>query len=100
MPSYTLTKSQLESMMDLGRNIGLDRSEVYAAVPSNMEPSGFVVRRRMTLFSALVTIVIIVIASFIFLVITGTYPLNSPNATYAPGSRYGSVSPNDFIDNI
>jgi hypothetical protein len=96
MHSSTLTKSQLKSIVALGKNIGLDRNEVYAAVPSNMDPSGFVVNRRMTLFSALLTLVIIVVASFLFLVITGNYPLNDPNATYAPGSRYGSISPNDF----
>jgi hypothetical protein len=96
---YAFTKSQLESMEALGRSIGLTRREVCAVVPSNMDPSGFIGRRRMTLFSALITIIIIVFSSFLFLIITGNYPFNSPTTTtptYTPGSRYGSISPNDF----
>jgi hypothetical protein len=96
--STTLTRSKLESMVALGKSIGLDRREVYAAVPSNMDPAGLLVRKRMTLFSALITILIIVVASFLFLVITGNYPINNTAPTYTPGSRYGSISPKDFTN--
>jgi hypothetical protein len=96
--SDTTTKLKLESMRILGKNIGLDRNEVYAAVPSHMDPSGLTGRRRTTFFSVLVTIVIILFGSFLVLVITGNYPFNSPTTTYTPGSRYRSISPNDFIN--
>jgi hypothetical protein len=96
--SKTLTRSKLESMVALGKSIGLDRREVYAAVPSNMDPAGSLVRKKMTPFSALITILIIVVAGFLFLVITGNYPINNPVPTYTPGSRYGSIRPKDFTN--
>ena len=94
--SDSLTKSQLDSMETLGKKIGLDKGEIYAAVPSSMHPAGFVERRRMTLLSALISIFIIILGSFLFLVLTGSYPPNDPVYTYTPGTKYGSISPNDF----
>ena len=93
--SDSLTKSQIESIERLGEKIGLDRSEIVAAVPSAMNPAGFGERRRMTLGRALISIFLILLGSFLLLVLTGNYPLD-PGFTYTPGIRYGSISPVDF----
>ena len=93
--SDSLTKSQMESIAVLGEKVGLNKSEIFAAVPSGMNPAGFGERRRMTLFSAIVSIVIIILGSFLFMVLIGNYP-PEPVYTYTPGTRYGSISPDDF----
>ena len=96
--SDSITKSQLKSMETLGEKIGLDRREVYAAVPSGIYPQGIADRRRMNLFSAVLSIFIIIVGSFLFLILTGSYPPDGPAYTYTPGTRYGSISPNDFTN--
>ena len=85
----------MESIAILGEKVGLNKSEIYAAVPSGMSPHGIVYRRRMTLFTALASIFIIILGSFLFMVLTGNYP-PEPVSTYTPGTRYGSISPEDF----
>lgn len=93
--SDSLTKSQIESIELLGEKVGLDKSEIVAAVPSTINPGGFGERKRMTLFTALISIFIIILGSFLLLVLTGNYPPD-PFYTYTPGTRYGSISPDDF----
>jgi hypothetical protein len=80
----------------LGENIGLDKNEIHAAVPGHFGPLHVGDRRRMTLFSYLMAILLIVAVSFVILVFTGNYPLSDPSTTYTPGTRYGSISPRDF----
>jgi hypothetical protein len=93
---YRITATQRETIQRIGKRIGLDRSEINPALPSQVEPSGLTTGRRLTCFSVIITIIIILFASFLFLVATGNYPFNTPTSTYTPGTRYGSIKPCDF----
>ncbi|MFW9812643.1 MAG: hypothetical protein ACFFF9_09305 [Candidatus Thorarchaeota archaeon] len=94
--SQFLSPSQLQMIETLGENIGLDKEEIHAAVPGHLGPFHAGDRRRMTLFSYLIAILLIVAVSLVILVFTGNYPLSDPSTTYTPGTRYGSISPRDF----
>jgi hypothetical protein len=94
--SQSFSSSQLRMIETLGENIGLDKKEIHAAVPSPLGPLHASDRKRMTLFSYLMAILLIVAVSFVILVFTGNYPLNDPSTTYTPGTRYGTIRPDDF----
>lgn len=98
--SEVLTKKQIEDMTRLGESIGLKKKEVYAATNLPIDNIASFGRGKITLFGVLVSIIIIVCISFgIALIMNfGQFFDPAPTYTYTPGTRYGSISPNDFTN--
>jgi len=95
-----LTKKQIEDMTRLGESLGLKKKEVYAATNLPIDNIASVGRGRITLFGVVVSIIIIVGISFgiALLMNFGQFFDPTPTYTYTPGTRYGSISPNDFTN--
>ena len=98
--SEVLTKKQIEDMTRLGESLGLKKKEVYAATNLPIDNIASVGRGRITLFGVIVSIIIIVGISFgiALLMNFGQFFDPTPTYTYTPGTRYGSISPNDFTN--
>lgn len=88
----TPPEKQLKKLEMLGESIGLNRKEVVAAytTPTNLTQWS---ARRLTPFSACVMILVILVVSFLILALPSIY---APPSTYAWGTRYGSIKPQDF----
>jgi len=84
-------KNQLKKLELLGEKIGLNEKEVVAAYnpPFNMTHW----RSRLTLFTTCVLILAVFVVSFLLFTL-GT--INNPPSTYAWGTRYGTIKPQDF----
>lgn len=98
--SEVMTKKQIEDMTRLGESIGLKRKEVYAATNLPIDNMASFGRGRITLFGVIVSIIIIIGISFgiALLMNMGQLIDPTPTYTYTPGTRYGSISPNDFTN--
>lgn len=96
--SEVLTKKQIEDVTRLGESVGLKKKEVYAATNLPLDNMASFGRGRITLFGVIVSIIIIVGISFgiAMLMNYGQFFDPTPTYTYTPGTRYGSISPNDF----
>ncbi len=93
-----ITKKQMANMERLGTSLGLKKNEILAATNlpiDNMESVG---RGKITLFGLLVSIIVVVCVTFgVSLLLNNFHFFDStPTFTYTPGTRYGSISPNDF----
>lgn len=88
------TRKQLAEIEALGKCIGLDGKEIYAATgfPINNE---YLQKRRLTPLSVCIMVLVIIIIGFVILVLTGYFP--RPPEVYGAGTRYGSIKPKDFI---
>jgi hypothetical protein len=95
------TKKQFDKISSIGKSIGLQRKEIVAAtsLPIGHIASGG--RNKISFFGVFMIIVIIACISFgLTLLMSSGYFDSSPTFTYAPGTKYGSINPNDFTDNV
>ncbi len=94
MPRQIPTQKQLAEIETLGKGIGLDVKEIYAA--TNLEINNVQLTKRwLTPLTIFVMIITIIILSFVILIVAGIYP--RPPTIYGAGPRYGSIKPRDFI---
>lgn len=91
--------NQLEEIENLGSKIGLEQSEIYAATGLPIDNINSMSRNRITLLGLVIGIFAVTCISFaIIVILNGGHLVNpTPTYTYTPGSRYGSISPEDFI---
>lgn len=93
-PRQIPTQKQLAEIEILGKGIGLNINEIYAA--TNLEINNEQLTKRwLTPLTVFVMIVVIIILSFVILILAGIYP--NPPTIYGAGPRYGSIKPQDFI---
>ena len=86
---------QLNQIELLGENIGLSKTEVYAALDPPIASTGIDTKQRLTLFLTIVTVFVVAILGVLitwFVVDPESFPI----PTYVPGSLYGSIAPRDF----
>jgi hypothetical protein len=98
--SQDLTARQIEDFTRLGESLGLKKREIYAATNLPIDHIASAGRSKVTLFGVLLSIIIIICISFglALLMNYGHFFDPSPTFTYAPGTKYGSISPNDFMN--
>jgi hypothetical protein len=90
------TREQMGKISGLGKSIGLQKNEIIAAVDTPLVQSGITGKSRLSLFIAII-VVTIVAAIGILIMWYFVDPETSPIPTYAPGSFYGSIRPQDFL---
>lgn len=92
-----MSKQQLSKIHQLGRNIGLDREEITAAIdrPQSGVQKGGLSNNRFFRGITIASILIIAIG-VILIVWYFVGPESSPIHTYTPGTDYGSIKPRDF----
>lgn len=94
------TSSQLEKIEDLGFRIGLEKSEIRKATGLPIDNMDMMSRSKITFFGVMVAVLVVVFISFaIAILLNGGRlfdPFGVPTYTYSPGTRYGSISPDDF----
>ena len=94
-----VTSKQAAIIRSLGESIGLERGEVIAATSlpiDNIDARG---RGEVSILGVVVAVFVVMIISFgIIIMMAGGNVVFTPvpTYTYAPGTRYGSISPNDF----
>ena len=95
-----LTKRQTEGLLRLGESIGLEKKEIVAATNIPIDNIRYIERSRATLFGLFVTILLIIciVLGLSLLQIYGDPLPGRP--TYTPGTKYGSISPNDFGNGV
>lgn len=90
-----LSQTQIARIVSLGRDIGLEDDEVVLA----MEPTGVGLpdQHMSKAVYALSTLVVFVAAIIVFVAMWHLVsPETSPIPTYAPGTFYGTIKPQDF----
>ena len=96
-----ISQKQIANMEQLGASLGLKKNEIFAATNLPIDNMDSVNRGKITLFGLLVSIIIIVCVSFGVALLLNNLnffdPAPHPTYTYTPGTRYGSISPNDFV---
>jgi hypothetical protein len=97
IPRDGMTREQFAKIELLGRNIGLERDDIIAAVEGPIPGPGVPGRSRFLLAVNLVVVTIIVVAA-VLLMWTVIDPETSPIRTYVPGSLYGIIKPEDFVN--
>jgi hypothetical protein len=95
-----ISQKQVANLERLGASLGLQQNEIYAAtsIPiDNMQSMG---RGKVTLFGVLVSIIVVVCIAFGLALLMNNFNFFTPTPTYTytPGTRYGSISPEDFIN--
>jgi len=101
MIEKTMTRSglsgeQLSKIEQLGRNVGLEREEIIAAIDSPIPNSGIPGHPKSLLIVTFVAMAVIVVG-IVLIVWTVVDPETSPIHTYVPGSLYGAIRPQDFV---
>lgn len=89
------SKVQLNQIELLGKNIGLSKSEVRAALDPPFGGTGIDTKQKLTVFLTIVVVFVIAIMGVLvtwFVVDPESFPI----PTYVPGSLYGSIAPRDF----
>ena len=96
--SKKVSDYQIGKLEDLGKSIGMKRSEVIAATNLPIDHINLGRGGRATLLGVLVCIIFLACISFaVALLMSNPQFLGpTPTYTYAPGTRYGSISPADF----
>jgi hypothetical protein len=97
IPKTRLTKKQISRIELLGSNIGLEKEDIIAAVDGPIPVSGVAGRSRFILLANIIVVTVVVIAA-VLLVWTVVDPETSPIRTYAPGSLYCTIKPEDFAN--
>jgi len=90
-----MSTCQLSNIRQLGESIGLTSDEVTAAVESQIDGVRGNGSSRFQFFAVIVTICVIVVG-LVLLVWMVVDPATSPIHTYAPGTDYGTIKPQDF----
>lgn len=98
MLSKNFTDYQIDKLENLGKSIGMKRSDIIAATNLPIDHINMGGGRRATLFGVLVCIIVLACVTFVVALLMSNPQIlgPTPTYTYAPGSRYGSISPNDF----
>ena len=100
MYSRSLTKKQTKEFMRLGESIGLEKKEIIAATNIPIDNIRYIGRSRATLLGLILTISLIICIFFgLSLLNIGGDPLLG-RPTYTPGTKYGSISPTDFVNSV
>ena len=89
------SREQLRKISDLGKSVGLEKHEIIAAIDAPIAKPGIGGKSRLSLFFSLV-VVTIVAAIAILITWYIVDPDSFPIPTYAPGTFYGSIRPQDF----
>lgn len=89
------TREQLREITRLGESIGLERSEVVAAIDAPLSNQGVPGGGRASIIIPMILVSIIVVCS-ILLIWAVVDPESFPIHTYAPGTFYGTIRPQDF----
>ena len=89
------TKEQLSKIATLGESIGLQRSEIIAAIDAPLPNQGIPVSGRKSLFIPLILVSILIVVSAM-LAWAAIDPDSFPFHVYAPGTFYGTIRPQDF----
>ena len=89
------TRGQLREIARLGESVGLERGEIIAAIDAPLSSQGVPGTGRASIFIATILLTIIVVGS-ILLVWAVVDPESFPIHTYAPGTFYGTIRPQDF----
>ncbi|TFH06150.1 MAG: hypothetical protein E4H14_11390 [Candidatus Thorarchaeota archaeon] len=93
-----ITKKQIATMEHLGASLGLKKYEIFAATNLPIDNMQSVGRGKISLFGLLVSIIVVVCISIGLTLLLNNFHFFdlTPTYTYTPGTRYGSISPNDF----
>ena len=91
------TREQMREITKLGESVGLERGEIIAAVDAPLTPQGIPSDRRMPIIIPMILISIIIIFSILIVwAIADPESFPIPIPTYAPGTFYGTIRPQDF----
>ena len=91
----TPTREQLSKITRLGGSVGLEKSEIIAAIDAPLSNQGIPSQGRASIFIRLILLSILVVASILIIwvvVDSGSAPIH----TYVPGTDYGTIRPQDF----
>ena len=91
------SREQLRKISALGKSVGLEKHEIIAAIDAPIAKPGIGGYDRLSLYIILILVTIIVAIGILFT----WYVVNPelfPIRTYAPGSFYGSIKPQDFAN--
>ncbi len=89
------SRQQLIRIELLGEDVGLSKSEVFAALDPRLSTPGIESKFRLSLFMSIIVMIVIAILSVLvtwFVVDPESFPV----PTYIPGSLYATISPKDF----
>jgi len=89
------TDSDIDRIESLGLAIGLERSEIRAATGLPMDNMRNGTERRIALLDRVICRVVCLIILFKVIIVI-LFAATTPGGIYAQGTRYGSISPNDF----
>ena len=93
------TRKQLSEIARLGESVGLERNEVLAAIDAPLSNQGVPGGGRASIIIPMILVSIIVVAS-ILLIWAVVDPESFPIHTYAPGTFYGTIRPQDFSSQV
>jgi hypothetical protein len=95
-----MTRIQRMNIERLGVSVGLKRNEILAATNLPIDNMESVSRGKVTFFSVLVSIIVVVCISFGLALLMNHFNFfdPTPSFTYTPGTRYGSINPADFVN--
>jgi len=93
------TKKQLSEITRLGESVGLERTEIVAAIDAPLSNQGVPGGGRASILIPMILISIIVVCS-ILLVWAAVDPESFPFHTYTPGTFYGTIRPQDFSNQV
>lgn len=89
------TKKQLRKISTLGESVGLQRSEIVAAIDAPLPNQGIPGEGRTSIYIPLILVSIFIVVSLL-LIWAVLDPRSFPIHTYAPGTFYGTIRPQDF----
>lgn len=96
-PKPNPTKEQLREIAKLGESVGLERSEIIAAIDAPLSNQRIPIRGRESIFIRLILLSFLVVIS-ILIVWAVVDPASAPIHTYVPGTDYGTIRPQDFTN--
>ncbi len=89
------TKAHLKRIESLGLSIGLGRNEIRAATSPPIEGTGYMPRTSSPLVTSIVCRVLCIVILLGVLVVS-YFVVANQGSVYTPGTKYGSISPNNF----
>jgi len=94
-----VSQSEKRHMEELGAKVGLTKKETMQAIANYPNPSGLLdmtaSRPRIGLLTLLLVLVMVAVA-YVITMITSAPASAGPTTTYVPGTRYATISPQDF----
>jgi len=89
------TEEQFSKIVRLGESIGLQSSEIIAAIDAPLPSQGIPNEGRTSIFIPLILVSILIVVSAL-LAWAVIDPDSFPFHLYTPGTLYGSIKPQDF----